>query len=294
MADTDWTATSTAALLEELARAGVDVPKGLPEEIVRRGDESAQLLAAIVADDAVWAEESEPRSWLPIHAIHLLGAIGSDRAGAAIIEVLVKRDLGDWLTESMPMLLANAGPATVPGLTAVLLDPAQDTWVRSTAGQALYTLASRNPELRPEVTSLLARIVADDPDTLLASLLVGEVAHIDDPAAAAAIDRAFAEDRMDPTCVLPRHIDEIRREEAPWQIEWSASQPPLDHFHHKLGQLKSYEQGGREHERKLAQRLRNIAVPPPPGTYVRETPKVGRNDPCPCGSGKKYKKCCLK
>ena len=22
-------------------------------------------------------------------------------------------------------------------------------------------------------------------------------------------------------------------------------------------------------------------------------PKVGRNDPCPCGSGKKYKKCCL-
>jgi uncharacterized protein len=26
---------------------------------------------------------------------------------------------------------------------------------------------------------------------------------------------------------------------------------------------------------------------------VREAPKVGRNDPCPCGSGKKYKKCCL-
>ena len=25
---------------------------------------------------------------------------------------------------------------------------------------------------------------------------------------------------------------------------------------------------------------------------VREEPKVGRNDPCPCGSGKKYKKCC--
>ena len=27
-------------------------------------------------------------------------------------------------------------------------------------------------------------------------------------------------------------------------------------------------------------------------TYRRENPKVGRNDPCPCGSGKKYKKCC--
>jgi preprotein translocase subunit SecA len=31
-----------------------------------------------------------------------------------------------------------------------------------------------------------------------------------------------------------------------------------------------------------------------PVTYKRERPKVGRNDPCPCGSGKKYKNCCMK
>lgn len=30
------------------------------------------------------------------------------------------------------------------------------------------------------------------------------------------------------------------------------------------------------------------------GTYRREDPKIGRNDPCPCGSGKKFKKCCVK
>ena len=29
-----------------------------------------------------------------------------------------------------------------------------------------------------------------------------------------------------------------------------------------------------------------------PGTVRREAPKVGRNDPCPCGSGKKFKQCC--
>ncbi len=31
---------------------------------------------------------------------------------------------------------------------------------------------------------------------------------------------------------------------------------------------------------------------PPATPYHKEGPKVGRNDPCPCGSGKKYKKCC--
>jgi uncharacterized protein YecA (UPF0149 family) len=30
---------------------------------------------------------------------------------------------------------------------------------------------------------------------------------------------------------------------------------------------------------------------PPAQPFVREAAKVGRNDPCPCGSGKKFKKC---
>ncbi len=29
-------------------------------------------------------------------------------------------------------------------------------------------------------------------------------------------------------------------------------------------------------------------------TYKREGAKIGRNDPCPCGSGKKYKNCCMR
>jgi preprotein translocase subunit SecA len=33
------------------------------------------------------------------------------------------------------------------------------------------------------------------------------------------------------------------------------------------------------------------AEPPPVQQFVREQPKVGRNEPCPCGSGKKYKQC---
>ena len=31
---------------------------------------------------------------------------------------------------------------------------------------------------------------------------------------------------------------------------------------------------------------------PPPVEPIRSEAKVKRNDPCPCGSGKKYKQCC--
>ena len=37
---------------------------------------------------------------------------------------------------------------------------------------------------------------------------------------------------------------------------------------------------------------RGFPVPSEP--FVRDMPKVGRNDPCPCGSGKKFKHCCLR
>jgi uncharacterized protein len=39
-------------------------------------------------------------------------------------------------------------------------------------------------------------------------------------------------------------------------------------------------------------RRRRDAVPPSRQTVSGSTAKVGRNDPCPCGSGKKYKRCC--
>lgn len=77
------------------------------------------------------------------------------------------------------------------------------------------------------------------------------------------------------------------------------------------GVLKSQtlEQGGRwlsaaEEARAMAQAQESLPELPqrlhafwrikvqPVATLRRETPKVGRNDPCPCGSGRKYKHCC--
>ena len=37
---------------------------------------------------------------------------------------------------------------------------------------------------------------------------------------------------------------------------------------------------------------KKINTPEYSQTVVNEGPKIGRNDPCPCGSGKKYKNCC--
>ena len=67
---------------------------------------------------------------------------------------------------------------------------------------------------------------------------------------------------------------ELREEEEP-QLAPAAA-PPLEYRHQSAGPLD--------------------APPPAPVSGAqpqrRRVPKVGRNDPCPCGSGRKYKRCC--
>jgi SEC-C motif domain protein len=52
-----------------------------------------------------------------------------------------------------------------------------------------------------------------------------------------------------------------------------------NHWYFVDGEAHTHKEGEDHHHEK-------------PQTVVRTEPKIGRNDPCSCGSGKKYKKCC--
>lgn len=64
--------------------------------------------------------------------------------------------------------------------------------------------------------------------------------------------------------------------------------------HHEVSQFRKGDRGqwlfvdGDAHSHKEGEGHQHHAKPQ---TVKRDAPKVGRNDPCPCGSGKKYKKC---
>jgi SEC-C motif-containing protein len=66
--------------------------------------------------------------------------------------------------------------------------------------------------------------------------------------------------------------------------------------HHEVSEFRKTDQGkwlfveGESHTHEEGQGHDHHHHPVQ--TVVREAPKVGRNDPCPCGSGKKFKKCC--
>ncbi|HEV3041956.1 MAG TPA: preprotein translocase subunit SecA [Candidatus Angelobacter sp.] len=73
----------------------------------------------------------------------------------------------------------------------------------------------------------------------------------------------------------------------------NGNQPPAPSRHRAATSVDDIEaQFQRRKKRELAEaRMAGAAQTNAPQTVVRGSAKVGRNDPCPCGSGKKYKKC---
>jgi len=85
-----------------------------------------------------------------------------------------------------------------------------------------------------------------------------------------------------------------------FQTFFSKLPMPMRMMHEELGQFGiSQEEAQALPPQAQAQLEASGSMPPEEEpeisfTFHNETPKVGRNDPCPCGSGKKYKKCCGK
>ncbi|MCC6302212.1 MAG: YchJ family protein [Gammaproteobacteria bacterium] len=67
-------------------------------------------------------------------------------------------------------------------------------------------------------------------------------------------------------------------------VEFIASyrQKGVTHAHHEVGAFHRHQGRWYYTDGRMVT----------PGTQRNEGPRVGRNEPCPCGSGRKYKKCC--
>ncbi|MFO0756241.1 MAG: DUF1186 domain-containing protein [Byssovorax sp.] len=267
----DLPALPTSALVGHLTTCGFDVPAGLPEEIVRRGHEAIAPLSALVYDDALWEAPDPPRYMAPFHALFLLGAIGDAAGAPALVDTVKTRDVGDFVTEEAPSILAGLDPAAIPLLVEAALDATLDTYQRNAFAKGLYGIAAQHPEHRAEVAALYVRLLANADEDLV-GMTVDEAAHIDEVAVQTAIDRAFAEDRVPAFMIALADIEALRSEPA-WHLSRDFMDP-MAHFQRgALAVMKKNALGAMQQTAKAA--------------------KVGRNDPCPCGSGKKHKKCCL-
>ena len=124
------------------------------------------------------------------------------------------------------------------------------------------------------------------------------VADLPAPELLEEVRQAYAEGLVDDTVADLEGIERDMAAPKPWrrdrqhlitdaiaEMEWWSSFHPEDSWPKKLPEDRN--------SCAATARLPAPASYVAPKPLVRE-PKIGRNDPCPCGSGKKYKKCCGK
>ena len=83
----------------------------------------------------------------------------------------------------------------------------------------------------------------------------------------------------------------FRSEEELAQMEAERELQQMEYQHPTLDASSAVETAGQFAPQKTDHKPTDAASKASDETYVRKGQKVGRNDPCPCGSGQKYKKC---
>ena len=289
------------AALVELMRGDHDrVPRSVIDACVGHGDDMTAALQGIA--EQPWTESEAPGDWwLRLHAVMILGMMPSERAGLLLVrfmrlmEEADDADLQDWLSGYWPALFANKPDAVLPALHELCGDRLLDWYIRVNAMDPVIAAAERRgSESLDEALAWVASIAADEEEDMEVRLSCGNTL-LDFPRER---HRALIDELVKRQAGIGKHfsVDEIERayaagEDAP---EWRGRENPWA-FYKPEAIAERQERWAREDAMEKDDEFEagDFPLDELPLTYVRQMPKVGRNDPCPCGSGKKYKKCCL-
>ena len=292
-----------AEILDHLTHA-----EGLPKAALRAASEQrAEMVPVFLREiDSYLALDSNDRAKpTPLFFIfHLLGEWRERSAYRPLARLLrcpeheINAILGDAITNTTHRVMAAVFDGDPRPLYEIILDPNAEEYVRSRMCETLAMLVMRGELDR----TLVARFLRDAFNEIrpqahcfvwqgwqsaIAMLGLSELKVL----VKRAFDRGF----------IDRHW--LGFEDFQQDVEWAAKHPDVARypegdeftlFGDTIEELTRWygfsDEGRADRERRLQEVEAELAEGEP---YRNPFRGIGRNDPCPCGSGKKFKKCCL-
>jgi len=219
-----------------------------------------------------------------IYAMFLLAQFREKRAYPLIVDFfsapgdISLEATGDVVTEYLHRMLASVCCGDVSLIKQLAENEAADEYVRGAALDSLVCLVAAGQASREDVLayykSLFESGLSKEPSYFWDGL-VSSSTDLYPEEVYPQIKRAFEEDLIDESFIDLNYIDEqlaLGREEV-------------------LARLRD------DRHRLIEDTIEELEWwdcfrPPAPQQPTVKKKKIGRNEPCPCGSGKKYKKCC--
>ena len=279
--------------------------------VARRDESTPRLLRALE-----WAEQhpdeandARPPYMLHLFALFMLAQFRESRAYAPIVQMFrnpkFEELTGDVCAEGLPAILASVCNGDTSLIEQLIQDETVDEFVRGSAVKSLATLASCGMKTDNEVSEyfggLFRRGLVRKPNHVWDALILscsdlGMTEHLDDIRSLHAEGIADASfntlEDVEKEIVLPsgspqrQYLEryELINDAVAELATWSCFKPEEEELEEDD---ENFDADSPLADSPLEEYPVSGGEP-----YVRAAPKIGRNDPCPCGSGKKYKKCC--
>jgi hypothetical protein len=275
----------------EAMRAAIEQREAITPELLR-------IVEAVAANAEEFAKRPDYMGHL--FAMFLLAQFREKRAYSAILKMFsapgeTSYDLaGDTVTESLSHILASVYDGNPAPLRQLVENSSADEFVRSSAIDTFLVLEHTGLMPRAEVVEYLRNLFhgkLEHEPSYAWDGLVSAVGTLPAPELLEEVRWAYAEGLADPGVAGLEDIEADLADPTAWR---RGQQSLITDAIAEMEGWSSFQPEDSEPEPVL-----EPEAPPPEASYVAPEPfvrgpKIGRNDPCPCGSGKKYKKCCGK
>ena len=253
------------------------------QECAERTEAMVPVLRRHLDQEANWVDNVDEGDWWALlHSVHILGLIPGKASAEALLVAFSRincdenSDLPDWLSTCWPALCQNKTEHTTAPLRRIAENPALNWYARGQAVDCVLAKAyvTSSTELEQAI-DWLATMCGDDTEDVEFRVIAGH--NLLD------LSRERHRPIMEALVALQEPdslvANSFTLEEVDYSFDegdnpgWLRFGDPWRFYHPDEIQ--------RRQERWLEEDLE------------MDYGKIGRNEPCPCGSGKKYKKCCM-
>jgi hypothetical protein len=308
---------TVAEILEELRLNRGYFPREAVEAAIERREEMVPELLRVLDEAAERPEEllEEPAAIGHLYALYLLAQFREPAAFPRIVRLVslpaeVEDELtGEVATEGLDRMLASLNHGDVATIQRLIEDPEVSEWVRGGALGALEEMVFSGQLSREEVVAYLGDLLAgklEREHSNAWNCLVSVATDLHATELAPQLRRAFEEGLVDPFFTSMEELEKMLKEprEVVLQRSRRRAKGPIEDVVAEMSWWACFDEPAPSKESGVATEeatavsstLRSREPEgrwaPSSTPFVREGPKVGRNDPCPCGSGKKHKRCC--
>jgi hypothetical protein len=294
-------------LLNKLIHSGTNINEKLAQDILSVKVQALTTLIHVVKSKRYWHSKDENERIAPLTAMHLLSITKETAALEAIIYAIhnYREEIGDWFSV-MSSLLANFGIQSFDRISTLLFEHDLECWIKEPIAKALILIAKLDNDvaIQKKTIDILKNAISLETDRTTKSFLVMLLTDLKDISSKNFIKSLFDNDEIDQEITTYQEVLDVFDGEYDENIQRSyRMQDPLDYFKAKdffssvitEDQPQSYTFLKDDYDPtiQISDPISENDRSDNDVKSIESKIRIGRNDLCLCGSGKKYKKCCM-